>query len=181
VGKRSRRQLSVIPEQGRGMWDLGVCRVLGRQITIIGRTTMTTDADKTAIRAVVTAIHKGLRDGDAAAVTAHYVSDAMVFDLAPPLSHTVDRAAVAAWLGTWKGPVERQARELGITVSGDLALWHGYFRTTATTTAGDHAVWWERATLAFRREPGSWRVVHEHTSVPFYMDGSFRAAVDLEP
>jgi len=113
-----------------------------------------TAEDKTAIRAVVTAIHKALRDRDAAAVTAHYVSDAMVFDLAPPLSHTVDRAAVAAWLGTWKGPVERQARELGITVSGDLALWHGYFRTTATTTAGDHAVWWERATLAFRREAG---------------------------
>jgi hypothetical protein len=70
VGKRSRRQLPAIPEQGRDMWDLGVCRVLGRQITIIGRTTMTTDAAKTAIRAVITAIHKGLRDGDAAAVTA---------------------------------------------------------------------------------------------------------------
>lgn len=58
---------------------------------------------------------------------------------------------------------------------------HGYFRTSATTTGGDDAVWWERATLAFRREAGSWKVVHEHTSVPFYMDGSFRAAVDLEP
>jgi ketosteroid isomerase-like protein len=142
---------------------------------------MTTDADKTAIRAVVTAIHKALRDRDAAAVIAHYVSDAVVFDLAPPLSHTVDRAGLVAWLSTRKGPVERKARELGITVGGDLALWHGYFRTSATTTGGDSAVWWERATLAFRREAGSWRIVHEHTSVPFYMDGSFRAAVDLEP
>jgi ketosteroid isomerase-like protein len=116
---------------------------------------MTTDADKTAIRAVVTAIHKALRDRDAAAVIAHYVSDAVVFDLAPPLSHTVDRAGLVAWLSTRKGPVERKARELGITVGGDLALWHGYFRTSATTTGGDSAVWWERATLAFRREAGS--------------------------
>ena len=28
---------------------------------------------------------------------------------------------------------------------------------------------------------GTWKIAHEHTSVPFYMDGSFRAAVDLEP
>ena len=24
-------------------------------------------------------------------------------------------------------------------------------------------------------------IVHEHESVPFYMDGSFRAAIDLKP
>jgi ketosteroid isomerase-like protein len=144
-------------------------------------TTKTTDTDKTAIRAVVTAIHKALRDRDAAAVIAHYVSDAVLFDLAPPLSHTVDRSGLVAWLGTWKGPVEREARELGISVSPELAVWHGYFRTRATSTGGESATWWERATLVFRRDAGSWKVTHEHTSVPFYMDGSFRAAVDLEP
>jgi hypothetical protein len=29
--------------------------------------------------------------------------------------------------------------------------------------------------------PGTWKIVHEHTSVPFHMDGSFRAATDLTP
>jgi ketosteroid isomerase-like protein len=28
---------------------------------------------------------------------------------------------------------------------------------------------------------GEWRIVHDHSSVPFYMDGSYRAAVDLKP
>lgn len=26
-----------------------------------------------------------------------------------------------------------------------------------------------------------WQIVSDHTSVPFYMDGSYRAAVDLQP
>jgi ketosteroid isomerase-like protein len=38
-----------------------------------------------------------------------------------------------------------------------------------------------RATVCYRRIDGKWMVTHEHLSVPFYMDGSFRAAVDLKP
>jgi ketosteroid isomerase-like protein len=40
---------------------------------------------------------------------------------------------------------------------------------------------WYRVTLGLRRIDEQWLIVHEHTSVPFYMDGSFRAAVDLAP
>jgi ketosteroid isomerase-like protein len=38
-----------------------------------------------------------------------------------------------------------------------------------------------RSTVCFRKIAGEWMVVHEHSSVPFYMDGSYRAAVDLQP
>jgi ketosteroid isomerase-like protein len=142
---------------------------------------MTAESDKTAIRDVIAAVHKGLHNRDAGAVTALYAPDAVIFDLAPPLSHAVDRAGLAAWLATWKGPVEQKAKELGVTVSGDLAVWHGYFHTTAVTSGGEPAAWWERATLVFRREGGGWRIAQEHTSVPFHMDGSFLAATDLTP
>jgi PhnB protein len=40
---------------------------------------------------------------------------------------------------------------------------------------------WIRATVCLRRIEGEWKIAHEHTSVPFYMDGSARAAVDLKP
>ena len=36
-------------------------------------------------------------------------------------------------------------------------------------------------TLLSRKIRGDWRIVHQHESVPFYMDGSYRAAVDLKP
>lgn len=38
-----------------------------------------------------------------------------------------------------------------------------------------------RQTLCFRKIRGAWKIAHQHESVPFYMDGSYRAAVDLEP
>ena len=36
-------------------------------------------------------------------------------------------------------------------------------------------------TTALARAGDGWRVIHDHVSVPFYMDGSDRAAIDLEP
>jgi ketosteroid isomerase-like protein len=40
---------------------------------------------------------------------------------------------------------------------------------------------WMRETLCLKRAGESWRIAHEHTSVPFYMDGTLRPAFDLEP
>ena len=40
---------------------------------------------------------------------------------------------------------------------------------------------WFRATLGFRKIDGKCAITHEHSSVPFYMDGSFKAAIDLKP
>ena len=38
-----------------------------------------------------------------------------------------------------------------------------------------------RASVGLRKVDGRWQVTHAHASVPFYMDGSDRAAVDLRP
>jgi ketosteroid isomerase-like protein len=40
---------------------------------------------------------------------------------------------------------------------------------------------WFRITFGLRRAAEGWTITHEHESVPFYMDGSLRAAVDLQP
>ena len=40
---------------------------------------------------------------------------------------------------------------------------------------------WTRSTVCFRKSDGDWKVMHTRGSVPFYMDGSFRAPVDLKP
>jgi len=137
--------------------------------------------DEAAIRALIESIDRGLHRKDLAAITAPYAKDALIFDLAPPLSHRIDAGELGAWLDSWEGPVERESRDLDITVGGDLAFCTGFFRVSATPRAGGHAAWWMRATLCLQRDGGDWRIVHEHTSVPFRMDGSFQAAVDLEP
>jgi ketosteroid isomerase-like protein len=51
----------------------------------------------------------------------------------------------------------------------------------ATTAKGAKVDLWFRQTLGLLKIDGSWKIAHEHSSVPFYMDGSFKAAVDLKP
>jgi PhnB protein len=144
---------------------------------------MNSVADKTAIRAVIEDIERAMHDRDARAVFAHYTSDAMIFDLAPPLVSATgtDPAKLDAWFDGWQGPIERMARDLAVTVDRDLAFAHGLSRTSATTKDGRRVVFWTRFTLGLMRIGGQWKIVHEHESVPFHMDGSFRAAIDLEP
>jgi ketosteroid isomerase-like protein len=66
-------------------------------------------------------------------------------------------------------------------VGGDLGFGHGFVRISGTKTGGERVAVWARSTVCLRRIGGAWRIVHEHTSVPFYMDGSLKAAVDLHP
>ena len=52
---------------------------------------------------------------------------------------------------------------------------------TGTKKDGEKADLWVRVTVGLRRIDGAWKITHQHTSVPFLMDGSFKAAVDLKP
>ena len=143
---------------------------------------MTTDTEKMEIKTVFESVRKGLHNKDAAAIVAQYTPDAVIFDLAPPLAHMPDVPGLTAWLDTWEGPVGLEGHELTIEVSGDLAFCHALSKVSATSKAdGQRAEWWQRITVCLRQMGGAWKIVHEHTSVPFYMDGSYRASIDLEP
>lgn len=143
--------------------------------------TTSPEADATAIRSVFEAIARGFRDRDAAAVAQHYASDAVVADLAPPLQRQgMDVPALQEWLDGWDGPVELTHKDVLVDVSGDLAISHGLVHTEAKR-AGQTVGWWSRVTTALRREDGDWVVTLDHVSVPFHMDGTFRAALDLNP
>ena len=138
-------------------------------------------AVEAAVRAVLDAIDAGFRARDAAAVNRHFAPDARIADLAPPLRHPgPDAGALQAWMDGWDGPIEQTTRDLRVLVSGDLAVCHGLLHT-ATTRGGAPAAWWARLTTVLERGGDGWRIVHDHVSVPFYMDGSDRAAIDLEP
>jgi ketosteroid isomerase-like protein len=139
--------------------------------------------EEAEIRALLASIHKAHHRKDAAAIVAPYAQDATVFNLAPPLSHRgADLPEKQAWLDSWEGPIDYESRDLNITVSGDFAFGHGYYRLSGTPKAAGRPIsFWMRATVCLHRDGGAWRIVHEHTSVPFYMDGSLRPAFDLEP
>jgi ketosteroid isomerase-like protein len=139
-------------------------------------------SDVDAIRAIIAAIEAAYHAKDAAAIARHYAPGAVIADLAPPLRRRgLDVSATQAWLDGWDGPVELTTHGIEIQIDGNLALCHGLLHTRVRTRSGEQEAWWSRITVALARAPAGWRIIHEHSSVPFHMDGSFRAAIDLEP
>lgn len=146
----------------------------------------TVGSDVAEIREVLAGEVAAMRARDAAALVERFTVDAVTFTLAPPLWNPApvvrDVAALAAWLATFEGPIDFEHRDLGVEVGGDVAFAYGVSRLTATPRGGSESFdLWFRSSWGFRRVDGVWLVAHEHRSTPFYMDGSFRACVDLEP
>lgn len=147
-----------------------------------GSEPMTGTTAETAIHALVQRWAQALRDRDAAAILQDCAPGRLAYTLAPPLvSHSADKAGLQAWFDTWQGSLGCELRDLDVTAAGDLGFCHGLVHLSGTKTDGTTADLWFRQTLCFRRLDGAWKVVHQHQSVPFHMDGSFRAAVDLAP
>jgi ketosteroid isomerase-like protein len=140
-------------------------------------------ADIATIRALIASVDKGHHDKDAKAIAAAYSEEAVIADLAPPLVRTgIDANRMANWLNTWEGPVERTAHDMRIAIDGDLAFALGYYRLSGVLKRlGQKVSFWMRATVCLKRTGSGWQIVHEHTSVPFYMDDSLRPAFDIEP
>lgn len=142
------------------------------------------DADA-AIRAAIDERIQAIRDKDAKRAVAMLAEDVVAFELGPPLALPPGAARdidhLAAWLAGFE-TIDVEVRDLAIEADGGTGFAHALHHLTGTRTDGRVVSLWLRSTLCFRRRPdGDWRIAHAHSSVPFHMDGSFRAATDLAP
>jgi PhnB protein len=105
--------------------------------------------------------------------------------LAPPLQYVGAEAhnpkELTDWFDTWKGPIGYDLCDFSVAAGEDLAYSYGLVHMSGTRTDGGETDVWVRQTLCLRRIGDAWKIAHEHTSVPFYMDGSNKAALDLKP
>jgi ketosteroid isomerase-like protein len=141
--------------------------------------------DEKQIRDLIHARAAALRAKDPRAMTAPYAEQVVVFNLAPPLQQPADARdtePVEQWLATFDGPMDLEVCDLRVTVGGDVAFCTSLNRLSATPAGANESFdLWHRVTLGLRRTGGTWHIVHEHESVPFEMDGSARASLDLKP
>jgi uncharacterized protein (TIGR02246 family) len=149
-------------------------------------TTANTNAnEETKIRALIDSWASAMRAKNADGLVSHYAPDNVKFILASPLQYTrdnpFDKKDLEEWFSSFQGPIDYENRDLNITAGDDVAFCHSLNRMMATTTNGSKLDLWFRQTLGFRKIEGRWRITHEHSSVPFYMDGSYKASVDLKP
>jgi PhnB protein len=137
------------------------------------------------IRALLDDWTGALRVKDAARVRSHYAPGDVQFNMAPPLrwsgAHAWDQKALQAWFDTFDGPIGYEMRDLTIAAGEDIAFCYFLNHLSAKAVNYGSFAMWNRVTLGFRKLDGRWLITHAHSSVPFYMDGSFKAAVDLEP
>ena len=101
---------------------------------------------------------------------ARAVFDEVDFALGEKLSTTI-----------FDGPIEIECRYLVVECGSDVGLAHSLNLMRTRRKDGRAVDFWMRSTLGFRRIDGSWTISHGHSSVPFAMDGSFRALLDLTP
>jgi PhnB protein len=137
--------------------------------------------EEARVRAVVQGAWAAIGAKNAEKALAHYARDLVHYSLAPPLRDPLDAKGLNAWFATWRGTIGIESRDLVVHTAGDVAFCTSLNRMTGTKTDGTAVDLWFRKTVGLRRRNGEWEIVHEHESVPFYMDGSFRAAVDLAP
>jgi len=141
-------------------------------------------SEESEIRAIIDDWSDGLRNKDADRCLAYAADDILEFQLAPPLQYQGKetlRKNLEEWFAGFDGPIGIEITELKIWAGGEAALAHSINHITGRKNNGEQNDVWVRVTIGFHKQNGKWLVNHEHVSVPFYMDGSFRAAVDLKP
>ncbi|MFI0848063.1 nuclear transport factor 2 family protein [Mesorhizobium sp. IMUNJ 23232] len=145
-------------------------------------TSNTIRGEEANVRAVIAAWADAIRRKDATAALSHGAADYLHFSLAPPLIDAgVGTTDLDAWFETWDGPLDLELRDLTVTAGDAVAFSHSLNRLAGNKKREGRQELWFRCTLGFRKIGGAWKIAHEHESVPFYMDGSLRAAVDLNP
>src|SRR5262249_31567621 len=141
-------------------------------------------ADEVEIRQLIDCWAGAIRDKNLQAAVSHYARDILLYDLAPPLVHRgVDmyKRELAEWFATFQGAVGLEVHDLSITVGDEVAFATSLNRITGKRTDGEETDASARATIGFARKEAGWKATHEPFSVPFSMDGSSKAAVDLKP
>ncbi len=160
---------------------------------------MTTESskvtDEAQIRQLLDDWAKALCAKDVDGVKSNYAPEIVSFDIAPPLRQRVGAdeygKGLEEWFSTFQDSIGYEIRELEIAVGGDLALAHSIHHLSGkrktsedsdiTVRSGEDTDVWMRSTIGLRKIDGKWLIAHEHTSVPMYMDGSDKAAIDLKP
>ena len=113
----------------------------------------------------------------------HFADDVVSYDLDPPLQHVGPDRRRAAGLVRHLGWADRAGRwaTSWSRSAAIIAIARGLGHMTGTKKDGDKVDLWARVTVGSCAARRRWKITHQHTSVPFLMDGSFKAAVDLKP
>jgi uncharacterized protein (TIGR02246 family) len=139
--------------------------------------------DSAEIRAGMNERVRAVRAKDVEALMSCYAQDVVTFDLVAPLSNegaSAVRRRVTDWFASFQTSIDYELRDVSLFVSGDVAFDHHFTRVRGTSNGGAEIDMWFRETIGYRKVHGHWKVVHQHSSVPFDM-ASGKPLLELAP
>ncbi|MCE7053876.1 nuclear transport factor 2 family protein [Algoriphagus sp. AGSA1] len=137
------------------------------------------------IRQLKENLNRAIREKDAEKANMPFAENCVLFLLAPPLKirfGTGDEGLnnLEDWFSTFENRIGLESKELEITCNNDMAFINSLEHLTGKRTDGSETNVWFRETLCLRKINDEWKITHQHQSFPMYMDGTDKAATDLE-
>jgi len=126
--------------------------------------------DEMDIQALIERWSRAVREENRAGIRANHDSEMLMFDVPPPfLSRGLD-AYMATWekfFSSWsEKPVAFDSHDVKITAGKDVAFATAIGRCAGVARNGRQEKLEFRLTMGFRKIEGSWRIMHEHHSLP---------------
>lgn len=143
----------------------------------------TSSAAEALIRQRVQGWASAIGARDIEGVMALYSPDVVSFDLDPPLRYAGAGNKRRAWekfFSIFSAAVSYEVSELSITTAEDTAFVHSLNHVQGQLTSGEMRDMWLRWTACFRCRDGTWRITHDHASIPVDVPQR-RALLELEP
>lgn len=130
----------------------------------------TTQKDEAEIRHLIEKWSNALEAKDLDALLADYVPDAVLYDAIPPYKTIGVENIRQTWencLPYFPEQFASEHRDVEIQVSGDTAFMFGIHHFVPQDKEHPCGQTWMRVTVGYHRVEGSWKVAHEHVSIPF--------------
>jgi uncharacterized protein (TIGR02246 family) len=125
-------------------------------------------SDEAEVRALIGRWSNAVREQDLAGIRADHDPEILMFDVPPPFVSRGLEAYMATWdkFFAWQAkPVQFHLHDVEITAGNDVAFATAIGRC-CDLSSGVEVQLEFRLTMGFRKVDGSWRIVHEHHSLP---------------
>ncbi|MFC4352921.1 YybH family protein [Fodinicurvata halophila] len=134
------------------------------------------------IRAALDSLLKTVSSKDVDAIMDFYAPDIVAYDAIAALQFKGAEAYGEHWRQCLSmcGELSMEASDIHIATAGDLATSYYLHRCAGVDDKGEEQACWMRATVVWRRQGGSWKIIHDHFSAPFDPE-SGQALMGLSP
>ncbi|MEP1895645.1 MAG: SgcJ/EcaC family oxidoreductase [Alloalcanivorax venustensis] len=126
--------------------------------------------DEQAIQTLIAQWARAVSAGDLDGILACYAEDVEAYDAIGRLRFQGLEAYGAHWrecMAYCNNGMVFDVHEPRVRVDGDLAVSYFPVRCGGENDKGKEQVGWMRMSSAYQRLNGQWKIVHEHSSVPF--------------